>query len=430
MLATGDRNLPYRDRNPRPPRFTTPAGAEMRVGGSPRPALRDVPRVRAQTWPDKREFSVVNAVLPRQQKLRIDKVESTAVPPNTERTLFDKTGPGAVVSLWMALGGGAAPALDARLRVYYDGSPNASIDIDMGTLLATHWGAGSTDTSHSVSTFTSRSQRELPPRVPAALPDTVRHDIRRLFTSTPGDRAIYRGTTASPYDEVRPTTALQSLPLRRPKPPSPSSTTTSRRSRARGRSSTPSVGVRAPTFPVRTNSPTVEGAYPAIVATGTRLVEGLVLPGPTRSTPASPYVAPTNRPQREHGGWPRPLVRNGWRAFNTSLSSGPYPSRLHQRHLFWCIPTTSSGRPFPRHTSSPTEPLEHTLKRPPSRWQEDRSLVSNCARRVFSTPRTTAVVVAPAPLPTWCSPGPATTGAPGKRCARHDEHPGRAMNGA
>jgi hypothetical protein len=31
--------------------------------------------------------------------------------------------------------------------VYYDGSPNASIDIDMGTLLATHWGAGSADTS-------------------------------------------------------------------------------------------------------------------------------------------------------------------------------------------------------------------------------------------------------------------------------------------
>jgi hypothetical protein len=93
---------------------------------------------------------MVNPLAPlRQHKLRIDKVENTAVPPNTERTLFDKTGPGAVVSLWMALGGGAAPALDARLRVYYDGSPNASIDIDMGTLLATHWGAGSTDTSHS-----------------------------------------------------------------------------------------------------------------------------------------------------------------------------------------------------------------------------------------------------------------------------------------
>jgi hypothetical protein len=80
----------------------------------------------------------------RQQKLRIEKVENTAVPPNTERTLFDRNGPGVVLSVWMALGGGNAPALDARLRVYYDGSSSAAIDIDMGTLLATHWGAGST----------------------------------------------------------------------------------------------------------------------------------------------------------------------------------------------------------------------------------------------------------------------------------------------
>ena len=85
----------------------------------------------------------------RQTKLRIDKVENAAVPPNTERTLCNRTGPGVVVSLWMALGGGAAPALDGRLRVYYDGSPTAAIDIDMGTLLATHWGAGSANTSHS-----------------------------------------------------------------------------------------------------------------------------------------------------------------------------------------------------------------------------------------------------------------------------------------
>lgn len=85
----------------------------------------------------------------RRGKLHIEKVENVTVPPNTERTLFDRNGPGAVLSLWMALGGGNAPALDARLRVYYDGSPSASIDIDMGTLLATHWGAGSADTSHS-----------------------------------------------------------------------------------------------------------------------------------------------------------------------------------------------------------------------------------------------------------------------------------------
>ena len=85
----------------------------------------------------------------RQEKLRIEKLENVAVPPNTERTLCDKTGPGVVRSIWMALGGGNAPALDARLRVYYDGSPSATIDIDMGTLLATHWGAGSANTSHS-----------------------------------------------------------------------------------------------------------------------------------------------------------------------------------------------------------------------------------------------------------------------------------------
>jgi hypothetical protein len=79
----------------------------------------------------------------RRDKLRIEKVENASVPPNTERTLYTRNGPGVVLSLWMALGGGNAPALDGRLRVYYDGSPNATIDIDMGTLLATHWGAGS-----------------------------------------------------------------------------------------------------------------------------------------------------------------------------------------------------------------------------------------------------------------------------------------------
>jgi hypothetical protein len=93
---------------------------------------------------------MVNPLAPlRQQKLRIEKVENASVPPNTERTLFARNGPGVVVSVWMALGGGGAPALDARLRVYYDGASTAAIDIDMGTLLATHWGAGSANTSHS-----------------------------------------------------------------------------------------------------------------------------------------------------------------------------------------------------------------------------------------------------------------------------------------
>lgn len=85
----------------------------------------------------------------RQEKLRIEKVENDSVPPNTERTLCERNGPGVVHSIWMALGGGNVPALDARLQVYYDGSPSASIDIDVGTLLATHWGAGSANTSHS-----------------------------------------------------------------------------------------------------------------------------------------------------------------------------------------------------------------------------------------------------------------------------------------
>lgn len=85
----------------------------------------------------------------RQDKLYMAKVENVPVAPGTEFTLFNSNGPGNVVSLWMALGGGNAPALDGRLRVYYDNSPNASIDIDMGTLLATHWGAGSTYGSHS-----------------------------------------------------------------------------------------------------------------------------------------------------------------------------------------------------------------------------------------------------------------------------------------
>lgn len=85
----------------------------------------------------------------RQEKLRLRKVENVLVAPNREYTLCNINGPGAVVSVWMALGGGNVPALDGRLRVYYDGSSSASIDIDMGTLLATHWGAGSANSTHS-----------------------------------------------------------------------------------------------------------------------------------------------------------------------------------------------------------------------------------------------------------------------------------------
>ena len=85
----------------------------------------------------------------RSNKLHLAKVENVPVGHQTEQTLLDVSGPGNVVSLWMALGGGNGPALDARLRVYYDGSASPSIDIDFGTLLATHWGAGSVYGSHS-----------------------------------------------------------------------------------------------------------------------------------------------------------------------------------------------------------------------------------------------------------------------------------------
>src|SRR5436309_1259723 len=83
-------------------------------------------------------------------KLRMVKVENVSVATRTERTLVDLTGPGTVKSLWMALGAGNGPALDARLRVYYDGAASSSIDIDVGTLLATHFGAGAVAGSHTL----------------------------------------------------------------------------------------------------------------------------------------------------------------------------------------------------------------------------------------------------------------------------------------
>lgn len=73
-------------------------------------------------------------------KLRMTKVEAVSVPNNAEQVLLNVTGPGVVHSVWLALAGGAA--VDGRLRVYYDGSATATIDIDFGTLFATHYGAG------------------------------------------------------------------------------------------------------------------------------------------------------------------------------------------------------------------------------------------------------------------------------------------------
>lgn len=82
----------------------------------------------------------------RSGKLILNRVENVQVGYQAEQNLLDVAGPGNVVSLWMALGGGNMPALDARLRVYYDGAPAPAIDIDFGTLLASHWGASG---SHS-----------------------------------------------------------------------------------------------------------------------------------------------------------------------------------------------------------------------------------------------------------------------------------------
>lgn len=85
----------------------------------------------------------------RTDRLRMATVENVRPPSNTEYTLFDQDGPGNVVSLWMALGGSNVPSLDARLRVYYDHSTSPAIDIDFGTLLATHFGAGDYAGTHS-----------------------------------------------------------------------------------------------------------------------------------------------------------------------------------------------------------------------------------------------------------------------------------------
>ncbi len=66
--------------------------------------------------------------------------ENITVPPGQEHTLFATgTGPGVVQSLWMAVGGGNTPVLDGRIRVYYGST--LAMDMDLGTLLVTHWGA-------------------------------------------------------------------------------------------------------------------------------------------------------------------------------------------------------------------------------------------------------------------------------------------------
>lgn len=74
-------------------------------------------------------------------KLRLNRVEAVTVSSGQEQVLLDTAGPGYVKSLWMAVAGGNNPYLDGRVRVYYDGASVPTVDIDLGTLLATHWSA-------------------------------------------------------------------------------------------------------------------------------------------------------------------------------------------------------------------------------------------------------------------------------------------------
>ena len=75
----------------------------------------------------------------RTEPLRLAKQEKVTVSPGTEYTLFSDTGPGVVESLWMAIGGDLSCTLDGRIRIY--NGPDLNVDIDLGTLLCTHFGA-------------------------------------------------------------------------------------------------------------------------------------------------------------------------------------------------------------------------------------------------------------------------------------------------
>jgi hypothetical protein len=68
----------------------------------------------------------------------MERVEAAAVAAGAELTIANITGPGVVHSVWMAVRGGAS-ALDGRLRIFYDGSSTPAFDVDLGTLLVTHF---------------------------------------------------------------------------------------------------------------------------------------------------------------------------------------------------------------------------------------------------------------------------------------------------
>lgn len=83
----------------------------------------------------------------RSDPLKISKGEYASVSQGAEIDLLNTSGPGNIESIWMATGG-PGPSLDARLRIYYDGSGTAALDMDMGTLLAAHYGAGTAVGTH------------------------------------------------------------------------------------------------------------------------------------------------------------------------------------------------------------------------------------------------------------------------------------------
>jgi hypothetical protein len=85
----------------------------------------------------------------RNQKLNMLQGERVTLTQNTELTIANITGPGCVRSIWFAIPGGSpAPSVDTRLRIYYDGSASAAVDMDLGTLFAMHYGGGSFAGTH------------------------------------------------------------------------------------------------------------------------------------------------------------------------------------------------------------------------------------------------------------------------------------------
>lgn len=76
----------------------------------------------------------------RTSKLLWSRGERVTAAAATEVNMLNISGPGNVESVWMATPG-PVPSLDARIRIYYDGSGTPAMDMDLGTLLAAHYGS-------------------------------------------------------------------------------------------------------------------------------------------------------------------------------------------------------------------------------------------------------------------------------------------------